>query len=108
MNKHYYAITNEMPDTEGELILTVTPAEHYDREKCLSDRPMDLNIHTELENMGFYGAEMMDSVLEVHRIDGDRPNGLTELTLKLEAHPDFITNDEFVAFANNFGDYTDA
>ena len=105
MNKTYYAVTDKMPDAEGETILTLTPKDHYDNQKCLSDRPMNLDIHTELEAMGFYGAEMMDSILEIHRIDGDRPNAMTELTLKLEAHPDFIESSDFIAFANNFGEW---
>ena len=102
MQKTYFAVTDQMPDAEGQILLTVTPQDFFDKEKCLSDAPMDLNIHTELEALGFYGAEMMDAILEVHRIEGDRPNGMHELTLKLEAHPDFINNSDFVAFANNF------
>jgi len=98
MQKHYYALTDEMPDADGELILIVTPKDYFDTNKHISDLPMDSNVLAELNSCGVVGEEMMDSMLELYSVSGHRLYK-QDVALSLKNHPDFIENEEFVAFA---------
>jgi hypothetical protein len=96
MQKHYYAVTDAMPDAEGDIIVVTTPVSIFDADNCLSDR-YDPELNTAFESMGIGGGELMDSHFEV-----SSPSDIHIVKTKLEAHPDFIANGKFEDFALNF------
>lgn len=104
MQKTYYAVTDAMPDTEGEIIIVTTPVSMFDNKKCLSDRH-DPELSTAFENAGLFGGELMDSHFEVSHLSSD-PTASTptveQVKAKLEAHPDFVESEVFTQFALNF------
>ena len=101
MQNHYYDLTDEMPDAEGELILTVTPQAYFDTNKCLSDMPMDADVLTELNKLGLNAGEMMDSTLELNSISGHRIYK-SDIELSLQNHPNFIKSEEFYSMINEY------
>lgn len=98
MQKTYYAVTNQMPDAEGEIIIVTTPASIFDTKGCLSDKH-DSELEQELMSIDIYGGELMDSHFEV-----GSPSDIESVKAKLESHPCFISSTAFDNFALNFGE----
>jgi len=101
MNKTYYYLDFDMPESAGEPILNVTPASYWETNHAQADFT-ETGVLDELKKGGFEAYEMMEAMLEFFA-----PHSALSIHMFLTQHPDFEENPEFTAFikshSNNEG-----